>query len=268
MNISIVIPMYNAEKYLDECIQSAINQNYDDFEIIIVDDGSTDRSLEIATKWAKKSDKITVISKENGGTASALNVGIANMKGEWFKWLGADDVLLPDCLKILAEHAKNESIMYYADYNRIDDESNLISVFKDKQYEIKYQGAQMYYNFYGNGGTTLISRHAFRVLGGFAEDLPYADDYEFWLRWSLKYRLRMQHIPEVVMNYRVHSESLTGTKNADENIKLVESLLAMYERYLTSDDREYLKQFKVSLKKKLSRKFPIVRRIMRKVKKI
>ena len=126
----------------------------------------------------------------------------------------------------------------------------------------------MYYNFYGNGGTTLISRHAFYVVGTFVEGLPYADDYDFWLRWTLKHKLGMEHIPKIVMNYRVHNESLTGKKNSTENAKLVASLLEIYEPYLTDEDREYLKPMKVSLKKKVGRKIPIIGRTIRRIKRI
>ena len=88
--VSIVIPVYNTEKYLDDCIESALNQTYKEIEVIAVNDGSTDNSLEVLKKYA---DRIKIISKPNGGTSSALNVGIAAMAGEWFKILGADDVL-------------------------------------------------------------------------------------------------------------------------------------------------------------------------------
>ena len=83
--VSIIIPVFNSEKYLEECINSALNQTYQNIEIIAVNDGST---LKITKNILKKfSDKIIIISKENGGIASALNVGIKNAKGEWIKRL-------------------------------------------------------------------------------------------------------------------------------------------------------------------------------------
>ena len=79
MNVSIVIPVYNAERYLDECVRSALDQTYPHTEIIAVDDGSTDSSPEILKGYA---DRIRVFSKENGGTASALNLGACRMSGD------------------------------------------------------------------------------------------------------------------------------------------------------------------------------------------
>ena len=259
--ISIVIPVYNGEKYLKECIESCINQDHDDYEIIVINDGSTDKSLEIAKSYSNlRKPYVKVFSKENGGTASALNLGIKKMTGEWFKWLSADDTLLPHALTTLARHAYDEYTLYYADYNIIDKDSKITSVYLDKQYE--HQAAQMYYNFYGNGTTSLISKHAFNTVGLFAEDLPYSDDYEFWMRWTLKYRYNMKHIPQVIANYRMHSESLTGGRNVDEALKLVDSLRAMYEPYLTSDDRKHLKNpVKIPFKRRLGRRFPILRRL-------
>src|SRR6185437_2092788 len=103
MKVSIIIPVYNTEKYLDECIQSALNQTYHDIEIIAVNDGSKDNSLNILEQY---SDKIKIISKSNGGTASALNVGIKNMNGQWFKWLSADDLLHPTAIEELVNVAE------------------------------------------------------------------------------------------------------------------------------------------------------------------
>ena len=103
MKVSVVIPTYNAEKYLRECIESVLAQTYKQIEIIAVNDGSTDNSLKILEEY---SDKIKILSKPNGGTASALNLGIRNMKGEWFKWLSADDVLYPDAIEELIVEAR------------------------------------------------------------------------------------------------------------------------------------------------------------------
>ena len=121
MKVSIIIPVYNAEKYLKECIESALAQTYDDIEVIAIDDGSTDDSLKILNSY---SDRIKIITKENGGTASALNVGINAMNGEWFKWLSADDVLYPNAIEELIkeiEQMKNkDKIILYSNYDIIN----------------------------------------------------------------------------------------------------------------------------------------------------
>ncbi len=96
MKVSIIIPVYNSEKYLEEAMKSALNQSYHDTEIIAVDDGSTDSSPEILKKY---SDKITIVTKQNGGQASAVNAGIKASTGDWIKWLGNDDILYPNAIE-------------------------------------------------------------------------------------------------------------------------------------------------------------------------
>ena len=103
MNVSIAIPVYNAERYLDECVRSALGRTHPYTEIIAVDDGSTDTSTEILDGYA---DRIRVLSKENGGTASALNLGARRMSGDWPRWPSADDLLYPHAVGALAAGAR------------------------------------------------------------------------------------------------------------------------------------------------------------------
>ena len=89
--ISIIVPIYNREKYLSECIDSILVQSYSDFEVLLIDDGSTDRSGEICDEYAQKDARIRVFHKENGGVSSARNVGLDNATGEWIAFVDSDD---------------------------------------------------------------------------------------------------------------------------------------------------------------------------------
>src|SRR5690625_6208119 len=99
--VSIIIPVYNKAPYLDSCISSVINQTYKNLEIIIIDDGSTDNSLEICEKYRKKDERIQLISQENQGVSVARNKGIQKASGEWIYFLDADDYLELDAFEIL-----------------------------------------------------------------------------------------------------------------------------------------------------------------------
>lgn len=89
--ISVIIPVYNTQDFLDECINSIVNQTYNDFEIILVNDGSTDNSVNICRQWAKKDSRITVVEQKNQGVSAARNNGISHAKGEYLYFIDSDD---------------------------------------------------------------------------------------------------------------------------------------------------------------------------------
>ncbi|QOP41458.1 glycosyltransferase family 2 protein [Sulfurimonas marina] len=93
--ISVIMPVYNAEKYLDEAIQSILSQTYRDFEFIVINDGSTDKSLEIIEKYKNQDERIVLISRENKGLVESLNEGIKKAKGKYLARMDADDISLP-----------------------------------------------------------------------------------------------------------------------------------------------------------------------------
>lgn len=97
--ISIIIPIYNSEKYIGECIQSVLNQTYDKFELILVDDGSTDASYKICQEYSRKDCRIKLIQKKNGGVSSARYEGLKIAQGEYIAFLDNDDIWLPDFLQ-------------------------------------------------------------------------------------------------------------------------------------------------------------------------
>ena len=115
--ISIVIPVYNGEKYMKEAIDSALDQTYKNTEIIVVNDGSTDKTEEIALSYG---DKIRYFYKGNGGQSSALNFGIEKMTGELFSWLSHDDVYYPQKIEkqiaFLNQKHSNCDIFVYSNY--------------------------------------------------------------------------------------------------------------------------------------------------------
>ena len=96
--VSVIVPVYNVSRFLPECIESVINQTYGDFELILVDDGSTDGSGIICDNYASKDNRIIVLHKTNGGLTSARNAGLSTASGEWIMHLDGDDWIEPDML--------------------------------------------------------------------------------------------------------------------------------------------------------------------------
>ncbi len=107
VTFSIVIPIYNAEKYLRACLDSIVAQSYTDFEAIMIDDGSEDGSAAICKEYAERDHRFTYRYKENGGVSTARNAGIEIAKGEWMLFIDSDDVLLPDSLAIFSKMCSN-----------------------------------------------------------------------------------------------------------------------------------------------------------------
>ena len=108
--VSIVVPIYNMEKYVGECVKSLVEQTYQNIEILLIDDGSTDSSPEIIDKLALSDQRIRVIHKENGGTAMVRNLGVESAKGEYILFIDADDWLSNDCIEECVKEIKENNL--------------------------------------------------------------------------------------------------------------------------------------------------------------
>lgn len=125
---SIIIPVYNVERYLNKCIESVINQTYKNFEIILVDDGSPDSCPQICDEWAKKDDRIVVVHKENGGSSSARNAGIKRAKGQYIGFIDSDDYWTESNFleKIKDIVTENSVDVILFEYKEVDESGNII----------------------------------------------------------------------------------------------------------------------------------------------
>lgn len=101
IKISLIIPVYKVEEYLYDCLKSVLNQTFQDYEVILVDDGSPDRSPQLCDEWAEKDYRISVIHRKNGGLSAARNTGIKAAKGDYLYFLDSDDELTPDALEVM-----------------------------------------------------------------------------------------------------------------------------------------------------------------------
>ena len=249
MKVSIVIPVYNAEKYIRECIESALNQTYKNIEIIAVDDGSNDNSLKILQTF---SDKIKIISKKNGGTATALNEGIKKITGQWFKWLSADDVLYLDGVKELMKEVEKikdkKNTILYTNYDIIDSNSKVIKQFIEPNYNNLSTfdfNVILLDHYIGNGTTSLIHKSALDEYGYFDESVGFAEDYELWLRFCLLHNCRLHLVPKILAKYRVHKAQLSSAKMD----KALENTNKIRKYILNQLDKTELEKYNIALKK-------------------
>ena len=208
--VSIIIPVYNSAQFLKQSLESVINQTYQNIEIICVNDGSTDNSLEILQQY---SDKITIISQENHGLASALNLGIRKMKGIWFKWFSPDDVMYPYTIRTLINEAKNKpNTILYSNWEIIDENGKKLREFQESNYDkltnfeynIRLLDGQLI-----NVNTALIPSSLFEKnsIRDLADHV--AIDYDFFLRSALLHDIKFYLISKPLIKYRIHSNQLS-----------------------------------------------------------
>lgn len=129
--ISIIVPVYKAENYLSRCVDSLLAQTFQDFEILLVDDGSPDRSGKICDEYAKKDNRVRVFHKENGGVSSARNLGIEQGRGEWIIFCDSDDWVDVNWLEQYCEALLEDVDMVFQGYVREDNHKQVLHVWKD-----------------------------------------------------------------------------------------------------------------------------------------
>jgi glycosyltransferase involved in cell wall biosynthesis len=201
--VSIIIPVYNGSDYLREAIDSALAQTYRNIEVIVVNDGSTDdgKTEAIALSYG---ERIRYLRKENGGVASALNLGIREMTGDYFSWLSHDDLYYPDKTAVQVDSLRQTGgdTILFGDYDLIDQDSRPAGVLRVRQtapgtiyYALIMEGAV-------NGCTVLVPRRCFAAVGEFDEQLRTTQDFDMWFRLARKHEFR--HIANPLIKSRIH----------------------------------------------------------------
>ncbi len=229
--ISIVVPIYNVEKYLDKSINSIISQTYKNLEIILVDDGSPDRSGEICDRYAKKDIRIKIIHKKNGGLSDARNVGIDNSNGKYIAFVDSDDYISKDYIKKLYEAIKSfKTKIVQCATILVNDNGNFIErAGYDRKKIIKYD------EFIKD----MISDHRFNVVAWnklydkkvfekmrFPKGKIHEDEF---LTYKLVNNLDIGIVTDELYFYRINDEGINRSKFSE---KKLDKLEAFYERYL------------------------------------
>ena len=129
--VSVIIPVYKAEYFLDKCVSSIINQTYENLEIILVDDGTPDNSPKMCDEWAKKDKRIKVIHKENGGASSARNKGLEDCTGDYIYFCDSDDFIEINCIEKLVDKIKDNDVVIMG-YNKVNGDKITAKVYNDK----------------------------------------------------------------------------------------------------------------------------------------
>ena len=200
--ISVVMSVYNSEKYLTEAIESILNQTYENFEFIIVNDGSTDNSLEIIKEYIRQDERIVLIDRENKGLPYSLNEGINIAKGKYIARMDADDISLPERFEKQIEYMKKNELDSCGSYIKVFSEnSNKTIVRKNPINHKDIKFTLLFFSCLAHP-TVMFKKVVFDKVQ-YHIDYKVAQDYQLWVEISMA-GFKIGNIPEVLLNYREH----------------------------------------------------------------
>lgn len=229
--VSVVMPVYNAEAYVSEAIESVLAQTFSDFEFIILDDGSTDRSLQILRQYQHDDSRIKIISRENRGLIATLNEGIDCAKGRYIARMDADDIALPERFSRqveFLEHHPNH-VVVGSKVLLIDPEGLPICPFSTLTEHEAIDAAHMQ----GQGGAichpaSMLRRDVLQKVGGYRPEMKHAEDFDLFLR--LAEVGKVANLPHILLKYRMHENSVGHTKRIEQLKSGFQALKEAYSR--------------------------------------
>ncbi|MGB3590693.1 MAG: glycosyltransferase family A protein [Nonlabens sp.] len=230
--VSLILPVYNGEAYLKEAIEAILKQSFQNFELIIVDDCSTDSSPEIIAMYALVDDRIVSVRNSiNQRLPETLNIGHRLAKGSYITWTSDDNIVLPTYLEVLVHALESKQCdLVYSSFISVDKELKKIRSVKSKEPGLLIFGSAV-------GASFLYRKKVFTALNGYDVDKYLVEDYDFWLRASLKFKLCP--VSDEVYKYRYHDASLTSKIANDKLVhsKYFKALNATYK--LLGDELDF-----------------------------
>jgi glycosyltransferase involved in cell wall biosynthesis len=225
--VSVIIPSYNHSSYIKECVESVLNQTHENFELLILDDGSGDNSMEILKEL--KDDRIRLFQHENIGAAFTINKGLSLCKGEFITILNSDDTYDPKRLEIALDHFKNDkSLAFISTWMNIINTSSKVTTVKkawknlhpwpipdtDNSYinTNDYALNALIANFVGTTSNMIFRRRVYEEIGGM-KNLRFTHDWDFLLRVCSRFECK--NIERPLVSYRIHDDNTIHKDRAD-----------------------------------------------------
>lgn len=202
--VSVILTAHNYGRFLDQCIRSVLEQTFQDFELVIVNDGSTDDTPAILERYAEDT-RVTIVTLPGVGLAGACNAGIRRSQGRYLMRLDADDFLDPHALAVMVEtlERRPDVGLVYPDYHRVDERGRFLGYVRVPRVQ---NGARLLDSNPLAGGA-LYRRTCYDAIGGYNETLRYQEDYDFWLRFAERFRAYGVGLP--LLSYRQHGGSMS-----------------------------------------------------------
>ena len=242
MKLSIVIPVYHVEATLDRCMESVVSQDFDDFEVVLVDDGSTDRCPLMCDEWARRDRRISVIHKQNGGLSDARNAGIEQARGQYITFIDSDDYISPGTLKAVMDRMDGNDILEYPLCRFCDTKEQSLLTFGEKV----YTNADDYWL------TTKAYQHTYACnkiyRRSLFDDVRYPVGRVFEDAYTLPLLLRRASViattGEGCYYYCLNSQGITATAQGQELRQLLEAHL---EGAMPMDDEYYMRLLNIQM---------------------
>lgn len=247
MKFSIIVPVYNVEKYIDKCLDSILNQTYKNYEVIIVNDGTKDNSVEIINKYVKKYNQFKLYEKENGGLSDARNYGLQYVTGDYLLFIDSDDYIDKNLLKKLNNELKEQKYdLIKFKINLVDENNNIIR--KET----------------GISSSKIVNTKELFDQEFCEPAWTYCYNFEFWKENNFKYIKGMIHedfglTPQIIMtansiyyldyygyNYVQRTNSIMSEKSIEKDIKKAYDMLKQFDRLIKIDykNKKYIKTYK------------------------
>lgn len=237
--VSIVTPTYNRADFLPAAISSVLAQTYEDFELIVVDDGSEDDTRAVLEPFLGDK-RVRYFYQENQGQSVARNYALAQSSGEFIAFLDSDDLWCPNKLEkqLSAFDANPDADIVHGDEVLIDEQGEVITEKNMKRYSGRIT-RQLLADNSVSITTALVKRRCFQEMGGFDTSVGVADDYDLWLRFSAKYRFYYE--PGIVASYRVMTNQISSDKRRrfEANEFIIKRFLKNYGFALSRADQRW-----------------------------
>ena len=239
-NISIIIPVFNGEKYINRCIDTIINQNYDSMEILIVNDGSTDNTLEKCNEYAQKFENIRIIKQKNKGVCYSRNVGIKNAQGRYIFFVDADDYLLENSFNGIDELLQDDVDIIKFSYIITNKGSKQKIIFHEKKYNFNVDCKETFFkefleNSYENMVWGQLIKNSLLSNINFEETLFYAEDFLFNYELYSKARTIM-YTEKIIYNYERNENSVTMNMENKKILRKIDNLVYVFDKLISEDE--------------------------------
>lgn len=222
--VTVLLPVYNAQRYLREAIESILGQTFTDFEFLIIDDGSTDDSKKIIEKYQKSDGRIRLVSRPNKGFVATLNEGLQEAKADKIVRMDADDISLPERLQKQYDYLQaNPDCAVVGCQVRIMDENGAAEGIDPRPLSDRNVKLFLGYGCALSGPTVAFRKDAISKIGGFQESGYPAEDYDCWVRLvSSDTSAELANVPDVLYLYRENSQGISLTNKVAQVKKTIE----------------------------------------------